>query len=52
MIPQTRCRKREGMKTSHTKDRAFSEIAYGYLAKLVYDANGHRIKGLRELTPA
>lgn len=40
---------REGMKTSVTKGRAAGGIAYGYRAKLVYDAKGNRIHGEREI---
>ena len=49
MIEQTRFRTREGMKTSVTKGRAAGGIAYGYRAKLVYDAKGNRIPGEREI---
>jgi len=49
MIEQTRYRTREGMKTSVTKGRAAGGIAYGYRAKLIYDAKGNRIPGEREI---
>ena len=49
MIEQTRYRTREGMKTTVTKGRAAGGIAYGYRAKLVYDAKGDRIPGEREI---
>ncbi len=37
------------MKTSVRKGRAAGGIAYGYRAKLVYDAKGNRIPGEREI---
>ncbi|MDI7865343.1 recombinase family protein, partial [Rhizobiaceae bacterium n13] len=49
MIQQTRYKTREGMKTAVRKGRAAGGIAYGYRAKLVYDAKGDRIPGEREI---
>ncbi|TBD88116.1 recombinase family protein [Rhizobium ruizarguesonis] len=49
LIEQIRTRTRDGMKTAVRKGKASTCLAYGYKVKLVYDGNGDRIPGLRDI---
>jgi DNA invertase Pin-like site-specific DNA recombinase len=52
LVEQIRYRTREGMKMSVRKGKASTCLAYGYMLCQQRDANGDRIKGLREIDPA
>jgi DNA invertase Pin-like site-specific DNA recombinase len=52
LVEQIRYRTREGMKTAVQKGKASTCLAYGYMLSQQRDANGDRIKGLREIDPA
>ena len=49
LVEQIRYRTREGMKTAVKKGKASTCLAYGYKLSQQRDANGDRIKGLREI---
>ncbi|MDH0116910.1 recombinase family protein, partial [Rhizobium pusense] len=49
LVDQIRYRTREGMKTAVKKGKASTCLAYGYKLSQQRDANGDRIKGLREV---
>ena len=49
LVEQIRYRTREGMKTAVKKGKASTCLAYGYKLSQQRDANGDRIKGLREV---
>jgi DNA invertase Pin-like site-specific DNA recombinase len=51
MVEQIRYRTREGMKTAVRKGKASTCLAYGYMLSQARDANGDRIKGLRDIDP-
>ena len=51
LVEQIRYRTREGMKTAVKKGKASTCLAYGYRLSQQRDANGDRIKGLREIDP-
>ncbi|MGQ2952348.1 recombinase family protein [Agrobacterium sp.] len=52
LVEQIRYRTREGMKTAARKGIATTRLSYGYRLGQQRDANGDRIKGLREIDPA
>jgi DNA invertase Pin-like site-specific DNA recombinase len=52
LVEQIRYRTREGMKTAARKGKATTRLCYGYRLGQQRDANGDRIKGLREIEPA
>ncbi len=52
LVEQIRCRRREGMKTAARKGKATTRLCYGYRLGQQRDANGDRIRGLREIEPA
>lgn len=52
LVEQIRYRTREGMKMAVRKGKASTCLAYGYMLSQQRDANGDRIKGLREIDPA
>ncbi|MBB4351023.1 recombinase family protein [Aliirhizobium cellulosilyticum] len=52
LVEQIRYRTREGMKTAARKGKATTRVSYGYRLGQQRDANGDRIKGLREIEPA
>ncbi|MGY5811704.1 recombinase family protein [Rhizobium sp. LEGMi198b] len=52
LVGQIRFRTREGMKTAARKGKATTRISYGYCLGQQRDANGDRIRGLREIDPA
>ncbi|RSC38670.1 recombinase family protein [Agrobacterium sp. FDAARGOS_525] len=49
LVDQIRFRTREGMKTAVKKGKASTCLAYGYKLSQQRDANGDRIRGLREV---
>ncbi|WP_156392624.1 hypothetical protein [Rhizobium sp. Root482] len=49
MVKQIRYRTREGMKTAVRKGKATMCLSYGYKLSQQRDANGDRIKGLRDI---
>ncbi|MDW9709549.1 recombinase family protein [Sinorhizobium meliloti] len=51
MVEQIRYRTREGMKTAVRKGKATTCLSYGYKLSQQRDANGDRIKGLRDIDP-
>lgn len=51
LVEQGRTRTREGMKTAVRKGKATTCLSYGYKLSQQRDANGDRIKGLREIDP-
>ncbi|WP_454284811.1 recombinase family protein [Rhizobium leguminosarum] len=51
LVEQIRYRTREGMKMAVRKGKASTCLAYGYKLSQQRDANGDRIKGLREIDP-
>ncbi len=51
LIDQTRFRTLEGMKTAARKGKATTRLSYGYRLGQQRDANGDRIRGLREIEP-
>ena len=51
LVEQIRYRTREGMKMAVKKGKASTCLAYGYRLSQERDANGDRIKGLREINP-
>ncbi|KVK42395.1 hypothetical protein L901_26810, partial [Agrobacterium sp. D14] len=51
LVEQIRYRTREGMKMAVRKGKASTCLAYGYMLSQQRDANGDRIKGLREIDP-
>jgi len=51
LVEQIRYRTREGMKTAARKGIATTRLSYGYRLGQQRDANGDRIKGLREIEP-
>ncbi len=52
LVEQIRYRTREGMRTAARKGKATTRLSYGYRLGQERDANGDRIKGLREVEPA
>ncbi|NEJ31717.1 recombinase family protein [Rhizobium leguminosarum] len=52
LVEQIRYRTREGMKTAVRQGKASTCLAYGYALSQQRDANGDRIKGLRDVNPA
>ncbi|WP_312406277.1 recombinase family protein [Rhizobium sp.] len=52
LVEQIRYRTREGMKTAARKGKATTRLCYGYRLGQQRDANGDRIRGLREIEPA
>ncbi|MGO4565907.1 recombinase family protein [Rhizobium sp. 2YAF20] len=51
LVEQIRYRTREGMKTAVSKGKASTCLAYGYVLSQTRDANGDRVKGLRDIDP-
>ncbi|RFZ86304.1 recombinase family protein [Shinella sp. WSJ-2] len=51
LVEQIRYRTREGMKTAVKKGKASTCLAYGYKLSQQRDANGDRIRGLRDIEP-
>ncbi|MCV9961945.1 recombinase family protein [Pararhizobium sp. BT-229] len=51
LVEQIRYRTREGMKMAVRQGKASTCLAYGYMLSQQRDANGDRIKGLREIDP-
>jgi DNA invertase Pin-like site-specific DNA recombinase len=51
LVDQIRFRTREGMKTAVKKGKASTCLAYGYKLSQQRDANGDRIRGLRDVDP-
>ncbi|MCD2185522.1 recombinase family protein [Rhizobium sp. GN54] len=51
LVEQIRYRTREGMKTAVKKGKASTCLAYGYKLSQQRDANGDRIRGLRDVDP-
>ncbi|MCW0001348.1 recombinase family protein [Pararhizobium sp. YC-54] len=51
LVEQIRYRTREGMKTAVRKGKASTCLAYGYMLSQQRDANGDRMRGLREIEP-
>jgi DNA invertase Pin-like site-specific DNA recombinase len=52
LVEQIRYRTREGMKTAARKGKATTRLSYGYRLGQQRDANGDRIRGLRDIDPA
>ncbi|MGO4659251.1 recombinase family protein [Ensifer sp. 2YAB10] len=52
LVGQIRFRTREGMKTAARKGKATTRLSYGYRLGQQRDANGDRIRGVREIEPA
>ena len=51
LVESIRFRTREGMKTAVSKGKASTCLAYGYKLSQERDANGDRIRGLRDVDP-
>lgn len=51
LVEQIRYRTREGMKIAVTKGKAATRLSYGYVLSQQRDANGDRIRGLRDIDP-
>lgn len=51
LVEQIRYRTREGMKMTVKKGKAPTCLAYGYVLSQQRDANGDRMRGLRDLNP-
>jgi DNA invertase Pin-like site-specific DNA recombinase len=51
LVEQIRYRTREGMKMAVTKGKAATRLSYGYVLSQQRDANGDRIRGLRDIDP-